>query len=81
METFKLLAYITGGICVAYSLFIYLFPNRKTSLLLKGGAEILSVINLIMIYFATENELLFAGIATTSLSFIREIIYTKKNDV
>lgn len=81
MDIYLLLAYITGGLMVAYSLFLYVFPSRKLSLVLKAIGDLLSVINGVFIYLATDNPLMFAAIATTSIGFIREIIFSLKNEI
>lgn len=81
MNTFLLLAYITGGISVAYSLMTYVIPNRKMNLWLKAGADVLSVINLVFIYLATNNSLIIAGMVTTAIGFFRECIFALRNKV
>ncbi len=76
MNTYLLLAYITGGLLVLYSLFIYIFPSRRLNLLLKAGTNLLSAINLVFVYLYTENPLIFAGMATSMIGFIREILFS-----
>lgn len=76
MNTYLLLAYITGGLLVIYALFIYIFPSRKLNLILKAGLNLLSVINLVFVYLYTENSLLFAGMATGMIGCVREILFS-----
>ena len=80
MDTYLLLAYITGGLLIGYSIFLYIFPSRRLNLLLKAGADLLSVINLLFVYLATNNALVIVGIVTNFIAMIREILFSFKND-
>ena len=80
MDTFLLLAYITGGLLVAYSLFLYIFPSRRLNLLLKAGADVISCINLLFVYLATGNVLVIAGIATNMIACFREVLFSFRGD-
>ena len=80
MDVFLLLAYITGGILIAYTLMLYIFPSRKLNLLLKAGGNFLTVINLIFVYLATRDNLVFAGMATTAICIAREILFSFKEE-
>lgn len=76
MNTYLLLAYITGGLLVIYALFIYIFPSRKLNLILKSGLNLLSAVNLVFVYLYTKNNLVFAGIGTALIGCVREILFS-----
>ena len=80
MNTFLLLAYITGGLLIAYSLFLYIFPIRKLNLLLKAGADLITIVNLTFIYLYTNNALVIASIATNCIGMVRVILFSFRND-
>jgi len=69
------LCYITGILCILISLFTYLFPTRKMSLLMKALIDIVSVLNLLFVYLYTKNSLVLASVATTGIGFIRDIVF------
>ena len=79
MDKFLLLAYISGGLLVIYSLFTFIFPSRKLNLLLKAGADLLSAINLVFVYIYTRNPLIIAGMVTLMIGLVREILFSFKN--
>ena len=80
MDTYYLLAYITGGIMVVYSVMLYIFPSRRLNLLLKAGVNALNVINLVFVYLATNDNLVIAGMVVTGICIIREILFSFRND-
>jgi len=81
MNIFELLAYISGGFLVLFTIFLYILPSRKSNIFLKAISEIIVIANGIFIYLYTENTLIFAGIATTSIALVREIVFYKKDDI
>lgn len=80
MDTYLLLAYITGGLLVAYSLFLYIFPSRKVNLYLKAGSNLISCINLTFIYLYTDNPLVIVGIVTNAICIVREILFSFRDN-
>ena len=80
MNTYYLLAYITGGIMVAYSVTLYIFPSRRLNLFLKAGVNALNVINLVFVYLATNDNLVIAGMVVTGICCAREILFSFRND-
>ena len=76
MNTFLLLAYITGGLIIAYSLILYIFPSRRLNLLLKAIGDFLGAVNLLFIYLYTNNPILIAGITTCMIGCVREILFS-----
>ena len=80
MDAYYLFAYITGGIMVAYSVMLYIFPSRRLNLLLKAGVNALNVINLVFVYLATNDNLVIAGMVVTGICCIREILFSFRND-
>lgn len=73
---FYVFAYITGSIIVALSLLNFIFPARKTTLIIKLAFDIVTVINGVFILLATENTLIIASIGTSVVGIARDIIYS-----
>lgn len=80
MDTYLLLALITGGLLIAYSLFLYIFPSRRLNLLLKAGSDALNVLNLLFVYLYTNNALVVVGMAMNVICMIREILFSFRNN-
>ena len=80
MDTYLLLAYITGGVLIAYSLFLYIFPSRKVNLFLKAGSNLISCINLTFIYLYTNSPLVIVGIVTNAICIVREILFSFRDN-
>jgi len=69
------LAYVTGSIIILLALVNFIFPSRKISLILKLSIDAMSVLNLVFVMLATNNQNVLVGIVTTSLGAVRDIIF------
>lgn len=79
MNVYYILAYITGGIMIALALFCFIFPKRKTSLVIKASIDGTCVVNNLFVLLATNNMVVLAGIITNAICLGRDILYNFRN--
>ena len=75
-NTFYILSYITGGILILLALLNFIFPTRKSTLIIKLVFDVVTVVNCVFILHATNNTLIYASIGTSVVGISRDIIYS-----
>lgn len=76
---YYVLAYITGGLIILISLLTFIFPRRRLTLFIKTSGDFICFLNNLFIYFATNNPVVIAGVATNLIATARDIIYSFRN--
>jgi len=75
MNIFWILTYITGVIVVILSFFSFFFPTRKVQLIMKAVNDFAGSTNLLLAFFATNDNNLVVGIVISYLGVVRDVLY------
>ena len=72
---FEVLAYITGALIVINGLFIFIFPQRNRTMIFKLINDVMTALNGIFIYYATNNTLILVSVGTCVVGVFRDIVF------
>ena len=76
---FEVFAYITGVMLVIIGFFIFIFPQRSRTLIIKLTTDVINVSNSVFIFFATGNPLILAGAASTGIGIVRDATFIARD--
>lgn len=68
-------AFATGIITIIVTIFSFLFPSRKITLLLRFTFDAVSIVNGICVYYATGVTAIWSVVAVDAVGIVRDVIY------